>query len=390
MRSEGWFEVRADALSGQFDQSARAVNIPIIDPNSQVGRRGAPAPRPDQDKLLIFQSRVDGSDGTLQPGTVGSGAQGKVAFRRNEQHPTDALNLSAWDHPPGGENNIRQIKLGWQFHFVRVAQVTLRPALQQGNAYIRVGAVGIDDLSSELGVYWRAVVFFKRGKQALHPFGKRSPAQQTIEGDHQAVDIHHATVQGTQVPIRFHLDGVTQERVLSRQNLPDGESLQGILFEINQIDVLLGVLANLFDRIGRLQQRMAERHQARMIISERLHCARTQPPDQPQESILFADLRRPAIQVAAEGHTGCMRHEIFIKLLTFHELEQHGNAFIVFHQPLGVAIEQRIRVDAGGIYACNGFGQGLQVFFGRALVGAKITVVFACKGIAKIVFQQAG
>lgn len=85
-----------------------------------------------------------------------------------------------------------------------------------------------------------------------------------------------------------------------------------------------------------------------------------------------------------------MRHEILIKLLTFHELEQHGDAFIIFHQPLGVAIEQRIRVDAGGIYTGNGFGQGLQVFFGRTLVGAKITVVFACKGIAKVVFQQAG
>jgi len=57
-------------------------------------------------------------------------------------------------------------------------------------------------------------VFFKRGKEALHPFGKGGPAQQAIERDNQAVTIHHAAVQGTQVTIRFNLGNVTQKRIL--------------------------------------------------------------------------------------------------------------------------------------------------------------------------------
>ena len=47
---------------------------------------------------------------------AGTPDQGKVAFRRDEQHPADALDRSTRYHAPGGENNIRQVKFGRQFH----------------------------------------------------------------------------------------------------------------------------------------------------------------------------------------------------------------------------------------------------------------------------------
>jgi hypothetical protein len=53
----------------------------------------------------------------------------------------------------------------------------------------------------------------------------------------------------------------------------------------------------------------------------------------------FADLRRPAVQVAAEGHTRPVRQEVASILLSLDELDQDGDALVVVHQAFVVPVK---------------------------------------------------
>ncbi len=140
---------------------------------------------------------------------------------------------------------------------------------------------------------------------------------------------------------------------------------------------------------GGQQQRVAERHQARLVVIPRLHRPRAQPPHQAHEAVLLADLGAPAVQVAAEGHSRRLGQEVAPEALALHELDQHGDALVVVHQSLLVAVEQGVGVHAGGVHAGDGLGDGLQVLPGGALVGAEVAVVLAGEGGAEVVLQQA-
>ena len=75
-----------------------------------------------------------------------------------------------------------------------------------------------------------------------------------------------------------------------------------------------------------------------MIVAELIHCTRSQPPHEAQESILTFDLRRPSVHITAECHARGVRHIIRSGFVTLHELDQDGNTLIVIHQTLVVTV----------------------------------------------------
>ena len=75
------------------------------------------------------------------------------------------------------------------------------------------------------------------------------------------------------------------------QHRVDGHGFETVLFQVDQVYELLGVLAYGFSGIGRLEQRVAERHQPRLIVGDCIHGAGAQSPHQPQEAVLLAYLR---------------------------------------------------------------------------------------------------
>ncbi len=56
--------------------------------------------------------------------------------------------------------------------------------------------------------------------------------------------------------------------------------------------------------ISGVKGRMAEGHQAGIIVAHAFDSAGAHTPHQPDKPVFPPDLRRPAVQVAAEGHPG--------------------------------------------------------------------------------------
>ena len=135
---------------------------------------------------------------------------------------------------------------------------------------------------------------------------------------------------------------------------------------------------------------MAERHQAGVIIAHPVHRARAQPPHQAHKAVFAADLRRPAVQVAAESHPGGVRQIVLPKALALNHLDQDRHALVVILQALGAPVEQGIWVENAGIDADDRLGQARQVFSRRVLVWAEVAFVFPGKRGAEVIFQQAG
>ena len=148
-------------------------------------------------------------------------------------------------------------------------------------------------------------MFFKGGKQAFHPFGEGRPAQQAVEGDHQLVDIHHAAAQRTQVTVLLHLGNVAQER----DTAPSSTSRTGRVFRAFSSRSIRSThcwecwMISSTESAGCSRGWLSATRRG-MVIAKGIHGTRAQPPHQAQETVLLADLRRPAVQVAAEGHAG--------------------------------------------------------------------------------------
>ena len=90
---------------------------------------------------------------------------------------------------------------------------------------------------------------------------------------------------------------------------------------------------------------MAEGNETRIIVADAVNGARSQPPDQAHEAVLSAELRRPAVQIAAESNPGTMWHQIFTVLLPFDHLDEQRHPFVVIQQPFGTPVEQSVGVE---------------------------------------------
>ena len=80
-----------------------------------------------------------------------------------------------------------------------------------------------------------------------------------------------------------------------------------------------------------------------------------------------------------------MREIVTPEFFPFHVLDQDGDALVIVRQIVLMTVQERIRIDAAGIYAGNGVCQGEQVFFQRALIGTEDAFIFSRKGGAKII-----
>ncbi len=97
---------------------------------------------------------------------------------------------------------------------------------------------------------------------------KGGARQQFVEGDDQFLNINHAGMQSCQVAVLLDLCDVAQRRVARAERLAHGEAAQLVGFQVNQVHILLGITANGAHIGGWMQGRMAERHQARVIVGD--------------------------------------------------------------------------------------------------------------------------
>ncbi len=183
----------------------------------------------------------------------------------------------------------------------------------------------------------------------------RAP-QQLVKGDHQVGDfiLHHAAARCDEIAVALQLGDVAQRRVIGAKHLLHRQGLELVVLQIDQVHELLRIIADAFGRVVRLQGGVAERHRARIIVAHPLDGARPQPPHQAGKAVFAADLRRPAVQVAAEGHTGAVRQVVTPELLSLHDLDQDRHALIVILQSLAAAVEQGLGLERAGIGAGDG------------------------------------
>jgi hypothetical protein len=214
--------------------------------------------------------------------------------------------------------------------------------------------------------------------------------KQTVKGDDQFFRLDHIAAHGPQVAILFHLDDITQGRVPFVDDLTRRDRTELVGFQVDYIQTLLRVTADGTQIGGRMQLRVTERNQARIIVCDLVYRPGTHPPHQAQKTVFLADLWRPAIQVAAEGNPCALREIITAILFPFNVLDQDGDALVIICQAILVAVHERIGVDAAGIYPGNCIGQRKQVFFQCALIGTEDTLVFSRKRSTEIILQQAG
>ena len=134
------------------------------------------------------------------------------------------------------------------------------------------------------------------------------------------------------------------------------QGLELVVLQVDQVDVLLRVVADRFARIVRLQSGVAERYQARVFVAHALDGARAQPPHQAGEAGFAADLRRPAVDVAAECHPGAVRQVVAPVWLALHHLDQDRHALVVILQALAAPVEQRLGLERAGVGAGDRHG----------------------------------
>src|SRR3972149_5916797 len=103
---------------------------------------------------------------------------------------------------------------------------------------------------------------------------------------------------------------------------------------------MLRLIAYSFGGIIRMEWGMAPGYQMGIIIPPPLDCMSSQPPYQPDKTVLVADLRRPPIHVVTECHTGPEWQIITTQFLALDWLDKHSHAFVIILQSFTSAIEQ--------------------------------------------------
>ena len=170
----------------------------------------------------------------------------------------------------------------------------------------------------------------------------------------------------------------------------NGEGLEGIFFQVDQVDVLLRVAPDVARIGGRAQEGMAERHETRKIVAHPVYRAGAHAPDQAHETVFTANIGRPTVQIAAECHPSRLGEKVTPVAFAFHHLDQDGHTLVIILETFAPAVEQRPGVHRGNVDLDDGAGQVAQVLRGAALVGAKDAVVFTRERGPKVILQQAG
>ena len=79
---------------------------------------------------------------------------------------------------------------------------------------------------------------------------------------------------------------------------------------------------------------------------------------------------------------------IATELFPFHVLDQDGNTFIVICQAALMTVQERIWIDAAGIYPGDCIGQGKEVLLQCSLVGAKNAFIFPLDFLINPVYHK--
>src|SRR5512139_3239114 len=89
---------------------------------------------------------------------------------------------------------------------------------------------------------------------------------------------------------------------------------------------------------------MAERHHARVVLSDTIHGSRPHPQDNPCEAVLSPQLRVPDKRITTVSHAcNCGKEPVSIAL-PLHYLDQNSHALVKIEKTALLAVEQGIGV----------------------------------------------
>ena len=177
--------------------------------------------------------------------------------------------------------------------------------------------------------------------------------------------------------------------IVARQELRYRKRFLDVVFQVQYVYEMLRILADLLGSHFGTQCRMAQRNHARVVLGYPIDGARAQAPYEPHQPVLTANACVPAEGVMAERHAGQRREKVLAVARPNHFLDQHRHSLVIVEQPHATAIGQGIRTQDTGIDLRNGVLQCLEILLWSALVGEEKAIILACKGIAKVVFEQA-
>ena len=201
---------------------------------------------------------------------------------------------------------------------------------------------------------------------AVHRDDERARVEAPVDGHHRADVV--AVVHRCQQP---------ETGVVAPQHLGHRPCLELVGRQVDDIHVVLRVIADVLRAALRAQVRVAQRHHTGIVLAHALDRARAQPDHHAGEAVLAAQLRIPDEWVAAVGHAGRGREVQVAVALALHHLQQDRHPLVEVEDLLLLAIQQHVRIVDARIHARDGFQERSEVVFERALVGAEDALVHA-------------
>jgi hypothetical protein len=152
--------------------------------------------------------------------------------------------VTIWDHAFTYEQSLFIGDIFREF-CLRDSQTALRPTLKQ--VYRYRAFLRFIQQNQEFHVYGVSVIAFEGVKHVSHELRKGGPAQQSIESEHDLGGIKpngnpHEVLE---VVLGVSLSDIAQGRCGLTQGVLDWEGAELVLFEVDQVDVVLRVLADL-------------------------------------------------------------------------------------------------------------------------------------------------
>ena len=215
--------------------------------------------------------------------------------------------------------------------------------------------------------------------------------EQEVEGQDQLVPggLKAACPGVRRVAVLHQGDEEVEIRVVaSLQNLRKRPGREGIVFQIDEIDLPLGVLGDLGAGLGP-QLGVAHGDHPGVIVSDPVHRPGAQAEDQADHAPGRVDPVRPGIGVPGEGHAGQAREEELFVRRPGNALDEDRHLLVAFAQIPGAAVGHGVRVQGAGVNEFHGAKKRIEPLLRRPLVGAVFAAVLAGKGVPEAVLQQA-
>ena len=296
VRSEGQLGRVLARLVRDLDQQGGVVDLRVgdVDPQADVPS-ATPAARAHQRELALGKKLVQAAyrfGDRLQVRQLG---ELRVAFRVDPHDVSEIRNSPVGDVPVRREQHP-------------VPRDVPRNRRRRGPLFVALGAaleqIEVLTVGRELDVHRHAEPFAKDIEERGHLRQERRVRDQSLEGDDRV--LHCQVLERPGLPDPFVLDD-RQDPAGERQVVPDpdqelgdGYRFQRSTVEIDDVDHLRRIAEDFVRCLVHPQSRLAGGEEHGKIVGHPVHGPRPQPGDDPNQSVLAPDPRRPPELVVAE------------------------------------------------------------------------------------------